>query len=73
MRDVRATVVAVNKQVRVIRVDPHIVIIAMRHAQSFPGLAAVDRLHVSRCHAVKDIRIFRVDVQVGIVERPRSN
>ncbi len=69
VRNVGAAIVALDKQVRVLRVDPHVVIVFMRHAQALPGLAAVDRLLVQRRHAIDDIGILRVHVDVGVIER----
>ena len=62
-----------NKEVGVIRIDPHVVIVAMGYSQTLPRLAPIDGFHVARCHRVNNVRILWIDIDIRVVERARPN
>ena len=71
--DVRAAVIRLHEVLRIIWIDPHVVAVSVRRTQPRPGHAAVDGLHVLSRHGVEDVRIRRIDIDVGVVEGTRAD
>ena len=66
--DVGAAVIGVDHHLRVVRVDPQIVVVAVRRAQpDVEGLAAVDRLVEAGVERVDGVLVLRVGVDVDVV------
>ena len=70
--DVGAAVVDLQDGVRVVRVEPHAVVVAMRVVDRHERLAAVDRLLQAQLVDPDFVLVLRVDVDVVEVERPRA-
>ncbi len=71
-RDFGAAVVAVNHAARVARVDPQIVIVAMRRGDLGEGLATVSRFPEIEVVDVDRVRILRVGGEVHVVPGARD-
>ena len=68
----RAAVVPLDHVLRVLRIDPHVVIIAVRNRRGAKRLAAVGALEPAFVANPDDIRVVRVDAERGVVERARD-
>src|SRR5207237_1984533 len=66
-RDNRPLIAAEQNDVRIVRVDPNVLVIvaARRAAPAFPSFAAVDRLPTNNAGRINDGRIFRVEPYDG--------
>ncbi len=71
-RNVGAAVVGLNHELRVARVDPDIVMIAMRRGRGAKALAAVHALVPALVADEEKIGVVRIDPEGGVVERPRN-
>ncbi len=71
-RDVGPAVVDLQHDLRVVRVDPDAVIVAVRRAEAGEGLAAVHRLVEPELVDVDLVLVLRVDADVVEVERARA-
>ena len=71
--DIGPSIIALYKKGGVVRVDPHIVVIPVRGAHPFPGLTAILRFKITRCHGIQDLRIFWIHFYVGIVKGPGAD
>ena len=69
--DGHAAVVRVRHVARVLRVDPELVVVAVRGRQRRERAPAVDRLHDRRVHDVHDVRVRRIGGDVHVVPRAR--
>ena len=67
-RHVRAAVVRLDLDVRVVGVDPEVVVVAVGRELPLPGHAAVGGLEVALGQAPQRVRIGRVGVEVVVVE-----
>ena len=66
--DIRAAVVGVDHVHRVVRVDPEVVVVAVRHADALgEGLAAVNGLVETHIQPVHGVLVLRVGVDVDVV------
>ncbi len=70
LRDIGAAVVGLDEDLRVVGVDPHVVVVTMGRGQAPPRLAAVDGLEEALVVHVHHVGVRRVRVHVGVVERP---
>ena len=68
-RHVRAAVVRLNEDVRVVRIDPHVVVVAVRYRLARPRLTAVLRFPVTLGHAPQDVRVRRMRFEMAVVKR----
>ena len=69
-RHARPAVVALDHPLRVARVDPQLVVVAVRRGYPHEGLAPVRRLPHVQVQHVAGVRVLRVGVYVGVVPRP---
>ena len=69
-RDRRAAVVAVDKTVRIFRVDPHDVRIPMRYAHWRKRASAVDGAMHREIHDVHGVLVHRIRREAHVIERP---
>ncbi len=69
-RHVGAAIVRLNHDVAVLRIDPDVVIVAVRCAQQRERLAAVGRFEEALRPGIDDVRIGRIGAERGVVERP---
>ena len=71
--DVCATVVTLDEEVRIFRVNPHVMVVVMRRNHAGPRFAAILGFDESSRERVNDIGILRVGLDVAVVERPVAN
>ena len=71
-RDGRAAIVAVDETVRIFRVDPHDVRVAVRHSHRRERAAAVYRAMHGEIHDVHGVLVHRVRREAHVVEGPHD-
>ena len=69
-RDVGATVIRLDENIRVVRVDPHIVVVAVRRLVTSPRGTRVLGLEIALRHSPKDVRVLRMRFEVAVIKRP---
>ena len=67
-RHISATVVAVDHAVGIVRGDPQIVIVAMRHTNGLVRFPAIRRFEKCGIEDVHRVAIFWISVDSGVVE-----
>ena len=65
--DIGTTVIGIDHPVRVVGIDPQIVVVAVRHRNRREAASAVDRFHERRVQHVDRIRIVRIGEHVHVV------
>ena len=70
-RDRHAAVVRVGEIPGILRVDPEVVIVAVRGRQRREPYSSINRLHDRRVHHVDDVGVLRVGGDVHVVPRAR--
>src|SRR5207244_13265689 len=62
--------VALHHAQRIVRVDPEIVIVAMRRAHGAVGLSAVGRFIEAGVEDIHSVLGLRIGIDAGVVKRP---
>ena len=72
-RNRRPTVVGVDQEARVLRIDPELMVVAVRRLECRERSASVNGFHHRRVHHIDDVSVLRIGRDVHVVPRARLN
>src|SRR4029453_698003 len=68
-RDVSAAVVGLDHALRIVRIDPQVMVITVSRTQLSIGLAAVRRFKETNIEDIDSVAAFRIGKNVSVVNR----